>query len=797
MVKKKKFILCLILLLLLNIVFADIIPPVTSFDYNKSGNDYNLTLNCIDNNTGCKKINYNVNGEGWILIDGNYENKGIFSDFVLASTNKFNTEKIMPTQDFNITHVIIRTGGASDHKVSIWSSVANLPDTKLAETNVSNNVGNTTFTFTSSVRLLTDINYWIAIEDISGTNSRPYLASTGSNTIQQKVRCSGGSVATDCTGNYYFDMNIFGIGGDINSYNFTYSGTGTHTIQYFSTDNNDNNEAIKTSNFPLFVSTANETEAYITLTGASDYNGSTITNWNWLINSASVSTAQSFNYYTSANLDLNVCLNVIGINTNTTKCQNIVSWDNTDPTIYADANITIGFGQPLRVDYNLRCVDNTTPINYLITINDANIIYNSDDANNSTKTGTLYLNSGVPATLKFRCTDDANNYSEYTEPTIYPIIFRLINEQTGAPLTYASFTTNGIKTLTAYSYDGNYQYDFNGTATTSATFLDYSSIIRFTIGYNDDANTQISREIDSLYLQNDSNIGVCIAPFQTLYEQVFISSQQKPAVLYNDFANCYSISSTTKFAYESYLSTRAYTINKPYFLYTFTENSSGDLVKSLLVMIEGSAANVINLDTLEFNNIDYNISLVTDTLTIQPLFNSVSNAFDTNTLKIYYKSLENLNTSTTISIYDNNTNTLIWTYTETDTPNEFLVNFYYGDTNTNENTIFKINVTKNTGATTTTQIYYFNIFGMTTISETDFVNSAIIAGISLLFLLIALTMFSYRYSFGWLGIFFCLAALAITLFAVPTWYITFIRAIILIIMAFIGLIYKNETVGVN
>jgi len=71
---------------------------------------------------------------------------------------------------------------------------------------------------------------------------------------------------------------------------------------------------------------------------------------------------------------------------------------------------------------------------------------------------------------------------------------------------------------------------------------------------------------------------------------------KKPIILYNDFADCYSLVSTTKFLYNTFKSNTAYTINKPYYLYTYSNG-----VKTFLALLDGSNNTEINLDVLAFN----------------------------------------------------------------------------------------------------------------------------------------------------------------------------------------------------
>lgn len=469
----------------------------------------------------------------------------------------------------------------------------------------------------------------------------------------------------------------------------------------------------------------------------------------------------------------------------------IITGDNTAPTItFSQSVITPGFVNDFNVGLTLTCFDNRLDdINYIITkkVNGgtATTIVNIQDTNGTPRTFYNDLNIGGNQYFA-KCIDYNGNQSGTIDSNlIYAVGFRLINEETGASVTDLNLLE--IQKLQAFTYDGNNVYDYNIYSAPTKYFIDYDNVVRFDFTYNDALETKLSREID-FGLLPDTNIGLCAAPFQSFYEQFFVSSVNKDVVVYNDFAKCYNLASTTKFAYENALMVRAFTINKPYYLYTWVDD-----VKTLLATIDGSKASVINLDVLEFNKETYSFEIATDTVVFKCVENSTTGKCDQNTIAIYYKSLRGDNASVELKIYLGTS--LLYEFTEEDEPNEFNLNWYYGGDDLNTNNYLKLVLTKtNAAGSSTTNDYWFNLEGQQFSGTLD-ASIAIIFSFLLLF--VGLTLVAYRYAFGWFGIVLCVIAIAMLSVAPGFWYVQFMQAIIVIVAVFIAVIFSTQTKGVN
>lgn len=466
-----------------------------------------------------------------------------------------------------------------------------------------------------------------------------------------------------------------------------------------------------------------------------------------------------------------------------------ITADTTAPEITFTTDIVdVGFVTDFNVGLSLYCTDNRlNDLNYIIqkSVNGTTTtLLNVQDVNAQTKLYWEALGVGQNYFIG-KCIDFNGNVVQETSTPIYAMSFRLINEETGAALTDLNVVE--LDKLQAFTYDGNNVYDYNIYAPVTKYFIDYDNVVRFDLTYNDVSETKFSREIDFGILP-DANVGVCIAPFQSFYEQFLVSSTNKDVVVYNDFAKCYNLASSTKFAYENALMVRAFTINKPYYLYTWIDD-----VKTLLATIDGSKASVINLDVLEFNKEEYSFEIATDTVIFKCLENSTTGICDQNTMSIYYQSLRADNTSTKFQVY--NGNTLLWTYTEEDEPNEFNANWYYGTQDLNATTVLKLVLTKTSEAgVITSNEYWFNLEGQT-FSGTMPASLALI--FSFLVLFVGLTLVAYKYAFGWFGIALCVIAIGILSFAPGFWYIQFMQAVIVIVTVFITIVYANNARGVN
>jgi hypothetical protein len=303
--------------------------------------------------------------------------------------------------------------------------------------------------------------------------------------------------------------------------------------------------------------------------------------------------------------------------------------------------------------------------------------------------------------------------------------------------------------------------------------------VRFDFTYPDADATKLSREINFDYI-TDENVGVCVAEYQQFYLYRFLSTSVKPVVVYNDFAKCYNLASTTKFLYNTYQSNTAYTINKPYYLYTYTNG-----VKTLLALLDGANNTEINLDILAFNQQTYVYSIDTDQIVFIP------SETDLNTIVLYFTS-PNDNESVTLQIY--NGNTLLWNYTELVDTNLFQVNFFYGDSNVTDTNLLKIVVTVvNDGETSS----FYKWFNTRAESYAGILNPIVAIVLSFFVLFFGVTMVSYRFAMGWFGLFISFVAIGILALAPMYDYIIFLMAIYFIIGIFIGVIGREQTLGVS
>lgn len=450
------------------------------------------------------------------------------------------------------------------------------------------------------------------------------------------------------------------------------------------------------------------------------------------------------------------------------------------PTITLTTNQSYGFVTDFNIGVTINCQDDwldsiTYDINMNTDTNQSNV-YHAVDVNNQNKT--YYFTNSAPQQVKFkgRCTDGSGNYAEADTNLIYQLLFRLINEQTGAVITTTdlnSWLTSGL----LYTYDGNYSFDFNNSGVTQKKFLSPSQEMRFDFVYKNSTVT-IGRDID-FSLISDTNIPICLAPPQTFYIQTFYSASQKPTILYSESTRCYNMISNTKFALENGLMSRAYTIPKPYLLKTIIGG-----ITTTLASIDGSLENTINIDSLQFNQSALDIKIGNDAISFG------KDLSDYNIMKFYYLNPNNDSTSTTITI--KNGSVVVFTYTDTNTPNEFVSNWNYTDYNIDKNAILTMLVNKTIEGVVESYTIYF------TLSATYYsgsVNEWFALIVALCLVLFGMTLVAYKHSFGWFGLIMLIAAFLILALAPGYWYVRFFQGILLILIIFVGIVFKNETQG--
>ena len=197
--------------------------------------DQNITLTCEAIN-GCKTINYNIDNNSWIELPNRFLlNSGEYfsSDVVSTMTWETPTFGLMKSFDLvegensiNYANITCRGSGPDQYTGAKLKII--YEDDSYVESDILAWSGSSLikkdFNIPEITNFIKTIEFW-------GTHS-----STGT--------------PKDCR-----DFNVryekYGFTNPF-SYSFLYSGTGDHNIQYFSTDNSDNNESIKTSNFTTY-----------------------------------------------------------------------------------------------------------------------------------------------------------------------------------------------------------------------------------------------------------------------------------------------------------------------------------------------------------------------------------------------------------------------------------------------------------------------------------------------------------------------------------------------------------------
>jgi hypothetical protein len=747
---------------------GDWTAPTTTFTSNQVANttNQNITLTCTDNNSGCKYINYKIDNDVWnyksnlILNDlntnyitdaGSQSHPLYLTDYTTVATY------IIPNSNYNYT---------VDANGVFWaSSIGYGPPYGYAKLKYNY--------IDSSIDYSNEVSFTAGGAQLKNFSTDSNISkSLLSIELQMKHSFEGSDVRYSDISILYKEAN--------KKYNFLFSGAGNHNIQYFSTDNADNNEAIKTSQFPMFVTEFNQTEQTIKNIGATQYNGYAVTSWNWIKDGVSSSTDSNYLFYSSENQDFNICLTTSNGSTIDTTCKTISSWNTIAPTISVTTNQTYGFVSTFNIDYNMRCYDDKNQITYNITKNeDGNIttIYNSLDSNASLKSGIIPITQGKSGIITFTCTDDWNNQAHYTTNQYYALRFRLVNENNGGVLTTANLDSN-FSIARVYTPDG--LYDFNLFTKTDVNFFSPSNTLFFEFGYKDTPATKISRQINFQYTGADANI--CTPYLQTFFQQRFVSNSSKIVILKNNVSQCYVFADQLKYVYDTGYSHTTYTILKPYYLYTYIDG-----LATYLALIDGGVSTQYNIDAIQFSRTAFDITVGVDTVAFEPLLNTITNKYDTNTIQIYYKSWLQDNASTTLTVY-NGTNQ-VFTITNTDSPNELLLNFYYGGLGITDENVLKLRVYSINSLGEVSDVdYYFTTNGANYKNKTD--NSwAVIAGI--LFFIFGLTLVSVGRIFGFFGILVCIVSIALTAFGTNAWWISLIQASFFIILIFLVLSGKQ------
>jgi len=766
----KKLLLISILLLMIGTVFAGSTPPVTTFSsYQVTGTtDTNITLACTDDNSGCKAINYNVNNEGWNYLRW-HSSESIEYDSDNLVGKAGTSYSLFKSFDLNnISQSNFLNSFTFRHGWTLYNDTVS----SFGRIIYTDGTDYNSAIYTSNTQYYPNHGNYGELETVTGYNGNKDI-----DRIEIYSKIAGGGNAIVGETNIDYDRNYWV---DAFPNYITYSGAGDHNIQYFSTDNADNNESIKTSYFPHFTYTTDQANSRIRLLSIPIYNNENITSWAWTVNGTLLSgTSDQNRYYsTQANLDLNVCVN---LNSTYSYCQSVETWDTITPTMdLAIDTDDFGFVTDFGIDYNFTCYDNFSLINYLITWNNngtTTTLYDSNDTNSTLVSDTFDINSGQQATLTFTCTDSYGNFVTQDSNTIYAIQFNLIDEDTAD-----TFDLNNVVTARAFTYGGLHVYDFKDTDDTTKYFFSDSTVVQFEFTYDDLSATRIHRDFDFQYAP-DENIAVCVAQPQAFYEQRFLSKSSEIVLLKNTFANCYNMIATTKDLYGTKLMARAFTINKPY---TYANSAS-----NTVAFIDGSKESEIDLDVLRYNTTTYELDILGTSITFAPIFNSSTGTYTSDTVRWYYENLSGVSTKTVLELYKDNV--LLWSYTELDDPNDFEATMYYGDLDINITDLLVIKITKTTSDGETTLERTFSLNGT---QYTGLINEVVAVIIAMILLIFGLTITSYKNTFGWFGILIEAIALIVLALAPWYWYIIFLQGIVLIMIIFTAVVARQETGGI-
>lgn len=718
-------------------------------DFNVFGT-YATTTQLTNWNMDCNDNSYdgNFTTKQWSMVAGNYACKFSRTGY---DTNGNGTTTILIEADANKT-------GANGYKIYLTD-------------NTNPTLGQTGFngfsTFTTYIKGTGNIAA-TASDAGSGMSYCQYRTDGGAwiaADLNTTACYKNGLTITDTT-TYAFGLRGFDVAGnsDTNTIGETYTG--------------DTNAGTTTG---TFVQPANKTELdvnFVCLDVGSGCNKVTyrVDGGAWADGNGFVvygSGTYTIEYYSTDNLG-----NIEATKTTTAE----VTADVEAPHIIFSINKSYGFTTDYNVGYSLTCWDNRLDtLDYNVFINDTNQVFTAQDTNNVTRTSWNIIRPAAKTTFTGQCTDLSGNTITLDANTIYVMLFRLVNEETGIDLVNTDL--NGMTIARVYSIDGNFKYDFNASYVTSAYFVADTANLIFDFKYAaGGGTTEITRFIDFTLL-DDQNAGICVPLYQTFWLQRFTSNQPRYIILKNEVAHCYNLAASMLYVYQTGYQQATYTIIKPYYLYSW---ASG--IKSYLGLVDGGQATEYNIDALLFARQAVNFAVGQDTIAFSPLVNPATGKADMNILQIAYKSFKGTNTKIVIEIY--NGSTLLQTITDTNSPNQFYYNFNYGAyPDITDQNYLKLVLTATTPDETTSTTTYFNIAGATMAAKIDYVFAAVLSVILFIF---GITITASSRTFGLWGILICLVAIALCAYSWQLWWVQLLIVVYTILLVFVVLIGKQS-----
>jgi hypothetical protein len=440
------------------------------------------------------------------------------------------------------------------------------------------------------------------------------------------------------------------------------------------------------------------------------------------------------------------------------------------PQISTDHDYDRGFTLDL-VDLNgtinITVTDEGDNVTCNVTIDSDNFI--NEIFNDETKEYDITFDSAGNS-IFVNCTNDVGLSDSYTETLNFTVKkYILINEETGDEYSITDENITAYIINQGYNYQG-YNFTFNSTQNYVYYISNTTDDIRFEVIYAGLSGIIFKDFNPALDTTNETR--VCVAPEQTLYEQLLYSSSSRAIAVYNVYADCYLLMDYTKYAYGDALMLRAFTMPRAYGLYYWVSGSS-----TILANIDGGTASEISIDLIEFAKRQYTISILNEGASVS--------AYSNTTLKIYYKNPSETNDEIVINI--KNGTTTLYTHTETTNPNDVTILWDHSALEIND-TLLTLEVEKyaeNEALGTLERLFYTN-------GAMGFLNPWVAILLSGVFIFFTLSFVAIRYTFGYFGIVTILIGLAILTQAPANQYIILMETIEVVMLLFVILMYKEE-----
>lgn len=360
------------------------------------------------------------------------------------------------------------------------------------------------------------------------------------------------------------------------------------------------------------------------------------------------------------------------------------------------------------------------------------------------------------------------NTTTLTNP-IYGRTLVLIDEQTNSV-----FDVTNLSTAVVYFDDNSTSHDFKSAGNAYVNFTSGSTDkLRFELGYED--ASIITRYVDISL--TSPVVRVCANKHNIEhYEQFILSANERPVQLLSVYSDCTVGTDYTRFAYQDANILKAFTTARNYYLKLY-ENG----IANILASVDGSLSSYVNIDVIEFSQRPYELTI---------LRGAISYREEENRVNIYYQNLANdsVIAETTITRLDNSQ--VVFTDTETSSPNQFNIYFDYSTLTPaiNETTLFKIQVIgTDSGGNQKTVKEYFNIGGSGGVLNP---NVAMVLGILLMIAGLSFTI--SRTALSWFGAFMALASIAVLSNSADVWYVILLQAIDAVILIYVVLVMFQQ-----